>query len=133
MVTRVGPMNDDVDFWINGGFFALRPGDLRRNREGDELVEQPFQRLIEQGKLVTYRHDGFWQSMDTFKDKIIFDRMEAQRQLPVDGVALSMKERAGFCPGPRSPTRRGPLEILCIGAHCDDIEIGCGGDAAAPG
>jgi len=46
-------------------------------REGEELVEQPFARLIEQRELMTYRWQGFWQCMDTFKDKITFDRMEA--------------------------------------------------------
>ena len=51
-------------------------------REGEELVEQPFQRLLERRLLKTYQYDGFWQSMDTFKDKIAFDRMEAQDECP---------------------------------------------------
>ncbi len=80
-VSRVGPMNDD-SLWINGGFFTLQQGVFDVIREGEELVEQPFARLAEEGKLVTYRHDGFWQSMDTLKDKIVFDRMEAQRKCP---------------------------------------------------
>jgi glucose-1-phosphate cytidylyltransferase len=80
-VSRVGPMNDD-SLWINGGFFTLNQGVFDVIREGEELVEQPFARLAEQGKLVTYRHEGFWQSMDTLKDKIVFDRMEAQRNCP---------------------------------------------------
>ncbi|MCX8004034.1 MAG: glucose-1-phosphate cytidylyltransferase, partial [Burkholderiaceae bacterium] len=50
--------------------------------EGEELVEQPFQRLIESGRLWTYRHTGFWAAMDTFKDKITFDRMEARGDTP---------------------------------------------------
>jgi LmbE family N-acetylglucosaminyl deacetylase len=41
-------------------------------------------------------------------------------------VALSMKERAGIMSWAPQSARRGPLEILCIGAHCDDIDIGCG-------
>jgi len=45
-------------------------------------VEQPFGRLIEQGRLFTYRHFGYWQAMDTFKDKITFDRMEARGDCP---------------------------------------------------
>jgi glucose-1-phosphate cytidylyltransferase len=49
---------------------------------GDELVEKPFERLIAQKKLAVYRHDGFWRSMDTFKDKISYDRMEASGQCP---------------------------------------------------
>jgi glucose-1-phosphate cytidylyltransferase len=50
--------------------------------EGEELVEQPFNRLIAENKLLTYRWEGFWQCMDTFKDKISFDRMEARGQCP---------------------------------------------------
>ena len=50
--------------------------------EGEELVEQPFARLIAERRLATYRHTGFWQAMDTFKDKITFDRMEARGDCP---------------------------------------------------
>ena len=42
---------------------------------GDELVEQPFARLIKERKLMAYRYDGFWRAMDTFKDKKKFDDM----------------------------------------------------------
>jgi len=51
-------------------------------REGEELVEQPFARLIEQRKLMTHRWQGFWQCVDTFKDRITFDRMEARGTCP---------------------------------------------------
>lgn len=70
------------EFWINGGFFCLRQEIFDAIEEGDELVEQPFQRLIAQRKLAVLRHNGFWQSMDTFKDKITFDRMEARGNCP---------------------------------------------------
>ncbi len=81
LVTGMGEMNEG-ELWINGGFFALRPEIFDFIREGEELVVEPFGRLIEQRRLVTYRHSGFWQSMDTFKDKITFDRMEAQGACP---------------------------------------------------
>lgn len=80
-VTRLGPMQDDAVL-INGGFFVLRREIFDYMREGEELVEQPFARLIEQRKLGTYRHLGFWQAMDTFKDKITLDRMEARGDCP---------------------------------------------------
>jgi glucose-1-phosphate cytidylyltransferase len=38
-------------------------------RDGEELVEEPFRRLIADGKLMTYLHDGYWACMDTFKEK----------------------------------------------------------------
>jgi glucose-1-phosphate cytidylyltransferase len=46
------------------------------------LVDQPFGRLIEKKQLSAYTHTGFWQAMDTFKDKITFDRMESRGECP---------------------------------------------------
>jgi glucose-1-phosphate cytidylyltransferase len=80
-VTGMGIMSNE-ELWINGGFFVLRNDIFHYTREGEELVEEPFSRLIEQRLLRSYRHDGFWQSMDTFKDKITLDRMEAKGQCP---------------------------------------------------
>ncbi len=80
-VTAMGPMRND-HFMINGGFFALRREIFDYIQEGEELVEQPFQRLIERQKLLAFRYSGFWKAMDTFKDKITFDRMEAQGECP---------------------------------------------------
>jgi glucose-1-phosphate cytidylyltransferase len=72
----------ESQFMVNGGFFVLDQRIFEYIEEGDELVEQPFARLIGQRKLATYRHSGFWQAMDNFKDKITFDRMEARGQCP---------------------------------------------------
>jgi glucose-1-phosphate cytidylyltransferase len=72
----------DSNYWINGGFFCLRRQIFDHIREGEELVEQPFQRLIGQRQLWTHRHSGFFASMDTFKDKITLDRMEALGNCP---------------------------------------------------
>jgi glucose-1-phosphate cytidylyltransferase len=55
--------------WINGGFFVFRKEIFNYIENGEELVDEPFQRLIEKGKLIAYKYDGFWASMDTFKDK----------------------------------------------------------------
>lgn len=81
LVTSFGQISDS-EFWINGGFFCLRSEIFDVLEEGDELVERPFQRLIAQRKLAVYRHGGFWQNMDTFKDKITLDRMEARGNCP---------------------------------------------------
>lgn len=72
----------DSNYWINGGFFCLRPQIFENMRDGEELVEAPFARLIEKRQLWTHRHPGFWAAMDTFKDKIALDRMEAQGKCP---------------------------------------------------
>ena len=81
IVTGFGRMSKAA-FWINGGYFCLRSDIFSHIEEGDELVEEPFQRLIERRQLGVYRHDGFWQCMDTFKDKITLDRMEARGDCP---------------------------------------------------
>ena len=81
LVTGFGQIADS-GFWINGGFFCLRNDIFDVVEEGDELVEKPFQRLIAQRKLAVLRHHGFWQAMDTFKDKITFDRMVALGNCP---------------------------------------------------
>jgi len=58
-----------TDIWINGGFFVFRNEIFDYINPGDELVREPFQRLIERGALLAHRCTGFWQCMDTFKDK----------------------------------------------------------------
>ena len=57
------------DIWINGGFFVMRQQIFDYMRPGEELVREPFQRLIERNALLAYKYTGFWQCMDTFKDK----------------------------------------------------------------
>ena len=81
IVTCMGAMPDQ-QLWINGGFFIMRPEIFKYIHEGEELVEKPFGRLIAERKLATFCWDGFWQCMDTFKDKISFDRMEARGETP---------------------------------------------------
>lgn len=56
--------------WINGGFFVLEPSVLS-HIEGDETVweQQPLQQLAANGQLSAYQHGGFWQAMDTLRDK----------------------------------------------------------------
>jgi glucose-1-phosphate cytidylyltransferase len=63
---------DDIaaaDVWINGGFFVFRKDLFDYLEEGEDLVQQPFRRLIEQQQLVAYRYEGFWAPMDTLKEK----------------------------------------------------------------
>jgi glucose-1-phosphate cytidylyltransferase len=67
-IAQISPLSQS-DIWINGGFFVLRNEIFRYIHPGEELVRQPFQRLIEKGALLTHKCTGFWQCMDTFKDK----------------------------------------------------------------
>ena len=54
---------------INGGFFIFKQEIFEFMGEGEDLVNEPFQRLLERDELLAYRYDGFWQAMDTFKDR----------------------------------------------------------------
>ncbi len=54
---------------INGGFFVFNRRIFDYIRPKEELVLEPFQRLIDEEQLIGYPYDGFWTSMDTFKDK----------------------------------------------------------------
>ena len=81
IVTAFGRMSD-CEFWVNAGFFCMRREVFDYIEEGDELVEKPFQRLIAIKKLAVFRYLGFWKQMDTFKDKITYDRMEGRGDCP---------------------------------------------------
>ena len=70
------------EIWINGGFFMFRREIFDFMRDGEELVVEPFQRLIEANELVAYKHNGFWASMDTLKDKKDLEDMTERGQTP---------------------------------------------------
>src|SRR5581483_10671788 len=54
---------------INGGFFIFKKQIFDYLRDKEELVIEPFQRLVKEKQLIGYTYDGFWESMDTFKDR----------------------------------------------------------------
>jgi glucose-1-phosphate cytidylyltransferase len=66
--------NERTNLRINAGFFIFRHEVFDFMEPGDELVERPFERLMERGELIAYPYDGFWVPMDTAKDK---QRMDA--------------------------------------------------------
>jgi glucose-1-phosphate cytidylyltransferase len=61
--------------WINGGFFVLEPG-VFDYIEGDSTVweKEPLEKLARDNQLVAYRHKGFWQSMDSLRDKKVLEQ-----------------------------------------------------------
>jgi len=81
LVQSIGPMQG-APILINGGFFVMKQEIFDHVNPGEELVEQPFSRLAKARKLGSWRHDGFWKAMDTLKDKIDFDRMDARNECP---------------------------------------------------
>jgi glucose-1-phosphate cytidylyltransferase len=72
----------DIGLHINAGFFVFRRNIFDYMREGEELVHEPFQRLIKEEQLMAYHHDGFYACMDTFKDKRQLDDMYARGNTP---------------------------------------------------
>jgi glucose-1-phosphate cytidylyltransferase len=72
----------DSNIWVNGGYFVLRKDVFRYIKPGEELVYEPFQRMISEGKVWSHRYEGFWQCMDTFRDKQILDELEASGKAP---------------------------------------------------
>lgn len=68
---RVTNINNatDADTWINGGYFVFRKEIFNFVQPGEDLVDEPFQRLIEAGELITVKHNGFWACTDTFKER----------------------------------------------------------------
>jgi glucose-1-phosphate cytidylyltransferase len=70
------------DIWINGGFFIFRREIFNYIEEGDELVVEPFSRLIEAGQLMAYRYEGFWRAMDTLRDRQVLEEMIERGNTP---------------------------------------------------
>jgi glucose-1-phosphate cytidylyltransferase len=81
IVRDIQPVSQ-TDTWVNGGYFVLRREIFDYIQPGDELVEQPFQRLIAAGQLHGYRYAGFWMPMDTFKDQQTLETLYQTGQPP---------------------------------------------------
>jgi glucose-1-phosphate cytidylyltransferase len=63
--------------WINGGFFVLEPDVMRSIPNGTQIVweRDPLEALAEQGELMAYRHEGFWQPMDTIREVRLLEEL----------------------------------------------------------
>ena len=72
----------DADLRINGGYFVLRKEIFDYMKENEELIIEPFQRLMAKRRVVAVPHDGFWRSMDTFKDKLELDELVSKGRAP---------------------------------------------------
>jgi glucose-1-phosphate cytidylyltransferase len=68
--------------WVNGGYFAFRSEIFDYIEHGEDLVDGPFVRLIEAGQLFGYRYRGFWQGMDTLKDRQELEDLHASGIAP---------------------------------------------------
>jgi glucose-1-phosphate cytidylyltransferase len=66
-----------LDRWINGGFFRFEPGALDYSGEESVLEREPLERLAADRQLGAYRHEGFWDCMDTYKDAVLLNDLWA--------------------------------------------------------
>jgi glucose-1-phosphate cytidylyltransferase len=71
-----------LNSWINGGFFCFEPGVLDYLREDTVLERDPLERLAADGELRAFRHAGFWDCMDTYKDAILLNDLWASGDPP---------------------------------------------------
>lgn len=69
--------------WINGGFFVLEP-EVFEYIEGDSTVweKEPLENLAGNGNLAAYKHNGFWQPMDTLRDKNVLEKLWSSEKTP---------------------------------------------------
>ncbi|MFO0878721.1 MAG: glucose-1-phosphate cytidylyltransferase [Gemmataceae bacterium] len=78
--------------WINGGFFLFEPGVFDYLTDDATILErEPLTRLAEEGQLMAYRHEGYWQPMDTLREKKMLEEMwgfGAGRSLVGKGEAM---------------------------------------------
>jgi glucose-1-phosphate cytidylyltransferase len=71
-----------ADIWINGGYFILRREIFDYMQPGEELVLEPFRRLIDANQLMAFKHEGFWRSMDTLRDRQMLEDLVEKGDMP---------------------------------------------------
>jgi glucose-1-phosphate cytidylyltransferase len=68
--------------WVNGGFFCFEPGVLDYLEPNSVLERDPLERLAAAGQLRAFRHTGFWDCMDTYKDAVLLNDLWAEGRAP---------------------------------------------------
>ncbi len=82
-ITRFEEKPQTGEGWINGGFFVLEPGVLDFIQDDETIWERaPMEKLAADGQLMAYRHDGFWQPMDTLREKRVLEELWASGRAP---------------------------------------------------
>lgn len=87
---------DDAELWVNGGFFVLHCDVFDHMEPGEDLVIEPFERLIKAEQLYAYKYDGGFWVMDTFKDYMELEDLHSSGSPPWEvwtGAAISPERR----------------------------------------
>ena len=74
------------EHWINGGFFCFEPGALERIGADSVLEREPMEQLATEGELAAFRHEGYWDCMDTYKDAVELNDLWASGHAPWSGL-----------------------------------------------
>jgi len=83
MIKRFAEKHKDDGGWINGGFMVLEPSVIDYIEGDDTTFERdPMERLSNEGQLMAYQHYGFWQCMDTLRDKLCLDELVEKGTAP---------------------------------------------------
>ena len=70
------------EHWINGGFFCFEPTVFDHLRDDSVLEREPLESLAADGQLRAYRHEGFWDCMDTYKDAVLLNDLWERGDAP---------------------------------------------------
>ena len=82
-VTHFGEKNQSDEGWINGGFFYLNKSICDYITDSNEMFERkPLEKIAEDGELSAHQHEGFWQPMDTLRDKMALEEIWQQGSAP---------------------------------------------------
>jgi glucose-1-phosphate cytidylyltransferase len=81
LVSSIVPLTKS-NIRVNGGYFIFKKEIFDYIGEKEELVEQPFQRLVIINELLAYKFDGYWANMDTYKDKQVLDELALGGKAP---------------------------------------------------
>jgi glucose-1-phosphate cytidylyltransferase len=73
---------EEAELRINGGYFIFRREIFDYMEPGEELVVEPFKRLVKENQLLGFRYDGFWAPMDTLKDRDTLERLHESGRPP---------------------------------------------------
>ena len=83
LVNKFSEKTNQTDMLINGGFFVLNPSVLKKiNNDQTVWEREPLETLAKNGQLGVYKHDKFWQSMDTLREKKILEDLWQKKKAP---------------------------------------------------
>ena len=71
-----------LESWVNGGFMVMEPRALDAIGPDDVLERAPLERLAQAGDLFAFRHEGFWDCMDTYKDTLLLNELWERGEAP---------------------------------------------------